>query len=200
VRIPVSPTGLMQPGFIQSSGGTRVTKVRIQAALEGGYMKELTEANERAKRLKEAAKDRFDLKVTVVSEFPCAVFAGGVRGQTDGKGTYIPQTFSFTVGKGSIISVLQFNGNATPTGPVLVNLSLPDGKQTGTGLTPHIWSAWGELGNWKGDPSVSPGWMQLPLQEAATEVKRPADVKAKYVFPLNRAVLMRYVFDPDDFK
>ncbi|HYF50591.1 MAG TPA: hypothetical protein VEJ63_14360, partial [Planctomycetota bacterium] len=200
VRIPVSPTGLMQPGFVQSSGGTRVTRVRVQAALESGYLKELADANERARKLRENAKERFEIKVTVSSEFPCAVFAGSVRGQPDGKGTYLPQTYSFTVGRGSIISVLQFNGNATPTGPILINLSLANGKQTGTGLTPHFWSAWGELGNWKGDTNVYPGWLQLPLKEASTEVKRPADVNAKYVMPLNRGVLTRYIFDPDDFK
>jgi len=200
VRIPVSPSGQMLPGFVQSSGASRVTDVRVQAVLEKDYVKGLVDANERARKLREADPGKFDIKVTVTAEFPCAIFAGTIRGQPDGKGTYLPQEYSFTVRRGSIISILQFNGNATPTGPVLVNLSTSDGKQTGTGLTPHFWSAWGEMGNWKGDATVFPGWLQIPLQETSTEVKRPAGVKAKYVTPANRGILLRYVFDPDDLK
>jgi eukaryotic-like serine/threonine-protein kinase len=200
VRIPVSPTGWMMPAFVQSNGGMRVSDVRLQGSLEAGFLKRIEAANERARVLRENGQERFEVKIMIATEFPATVLAGTVRGGPDTKGLYAAKEYKFTVNRGSIISVLQFPGSALPLGPVLVNLTLGDGRQTGTGLNPHFWSWFGDLGNWQGDPNVAPGWLPVNTQEAPMTAKYPPKVKAKYVMPQNRGVVLRYVFDPDDFK
>jgi hypothetical protein len=189
----------MLPALLVRNGSLHATDIRIEGALDAGYVKRIEDENERVKKLRQGGQEHFQLKVSVSTEGPSAAYAGIARGNPDSKGNYQAHEYSFTVYRGSIISVLQFAQGANMPGPVMVTLTLPDGRQTGTGLNPHFWTASGELGNWKGDGTVMPGWLPLPMEETKPK-QDAAQSKAKYVLPNNRGLLLHYVFDPDDFK
>jgi len=203
LNLNASPSGVYYPALLAAKGTVKLHSVRMHAQFDAAYAKVLQDELARAQRLKAGAQKAglHKIKITVASEYPAGVWVNDKRGNPDAKGGYQPATYNFSVPQGAVISVRQFPPQGKDGGPVLLDIAPQDGsnRHAGTGITPHLWLAASELGNWMWDPRSHLGW-HMATTEAAGALKPPAGVAAKYVRANNKSILLRYVFDPADMK
>ncbi|MBI3831666.1 MAG: protein kinase [Planctomycetes bacterium] len=205
LNLAASPTGRYFPAIVASKAPVKIGSVRMHTAFEPGDIKLMQDETARTARLKAEAPrgGLHKIKIIVASEYAAGVFVNDKRASPDTKGGFTPATYLFSVPLGSVISVRQFPPAGKDGGAVLLDICPQDGanKHAGTGLTPHIWVASGEMGNWMWDLKVHAGW-QLPTPALVDDplAKTPPGLKAKFVRACNKSNLLHYVFDPADMK
>ncbi|MCW8133760.1 MAG: hypothetical protein KIS92_25665, partial [Planctomycetota bacterium] len=205
LNLNASPTGRYFPALMAAKAPVRFGTVRVHADFRADLPKLMQEEIERNARLKAEAPKRGlqKIKIVVASEHPAGVWVNDKRASPDTKGGFQPSTYLFSVPVGSVISVRQFPPQGKDGGPVLLDISPQDGsnKHAGTGITPNLWLASGELGNWMWEQKMHAGW-QLADEKLVPDsaAKVPPGARAKYVMAANKSVLLHYVFDPADMK